>query len=196
MSWPATIFTCNRCGFKQGTVHTWGKREYLLPDGARVDVPRCISWCHGCGGIASVENLSADDKKRELTEAREELANLGFWSVRKRKWLRNKIADLEDVLALLGNRVSLARCLYCGSTSIETPRVPGASGNSEFIHPGCGGVLEAKMSDIRIAIRQTVTRYTPEGTQVERVYVDGYSAPRLCYYKELEEENARIRAAR
>jgi len=186
MSWPVTIFTCTRCDFRQGDTHTWGIREYVLADGVRVSVPRRLGWCHSCQSIAAVEDLSGDEQREELEEIQVALVVLRFWKFRERKWLRRQLADALDTLDLLKERKSPARCLHCGSADI----------GSITTHPGCGGVIQAGLSDLRIALRQIVTRYTRGGLQIECLYVQGYSAPSHEYFRKLARENARIRAAR
>lgn len=185
MSWPVTVFTCTRCDFRQGDSHTWGSREYLLADGVRVSVPRRLGWCHSCGSIAAVEDLSGDAQREECEETERELADLRFWKLRERKWLQQNLADLQDTLQLLKQRKSPARCLHCGSADI----------GSISIHPGCGGVLQAKLSDVRLALRRTVVLYTPEGMEIEHIDIDGHAAGKL-YFEGVEKMNARVRSAR
>jgi len=203
MSWPVTIYKCTHCDFEQGDSNTWGRREYLLDDGVRVSVPRQRGWCFTCQAIVATEDLSGHGQRQEINGLENAISNLGFWRIGRRRELRRKMADLRDILLLQKQRQSPARCLLCGSTEIDTPSTKIISeglvqyvAREKQLHPSCGGVFEERTSDLRIALRQSVTRYTPEGIFIECVYVEGYSVPDKAYFETLKKENAQIRASR
>lgn len=203
MSWPVTRFSCTRCDYVQGNTHTWGRREYLLDDGVRVNVPRLLGWCNDCQGVALIEDLSGDEQRAALRDGKAELSVLRFWKIRQRQMLQVVMADLCDVLELLQVRHSSARCLCCGSTSVtlfskhkETGGEMNDNQKMEFVHPGCDGTIESSFGDMRIALRPSVVFYTPKGIQIEKKYLAGYSSPSSAYFKDKDEQNARIRANR
>ena len=49
------------------------------------------------------------------------------------------------------------------------------------------------MDGLRIGLKPSVRRYTPEGTLIEQEYVPGYTSPRSEYFNDREVNNARLR---
>lgn len=105
--------------------------------------------------------------------------------------------DAIDAIEMLARRGSPARCLRCGCTKVHLPEkriLPEeqstlspcvfnstethlaavsetASRDTIFRHPGCTGELipHADENGLRIALKDTVSRYTPEGRFIEKV---------------------------
>jgi hypothetical protein len=112
-----------------------------------------------------------------------------------------KLDVARDALSFLGQRKSPARCLACGSIHVvaplvrnhepwEDPERPKATG---FTHPGCGGELWMREDGLRIGLRPSVRRYTPEGDFLDQEYLDGYTLPQSEFYLERNILNAKAR---
>ncbi len=132
MSMPADEIYCDRCDFQASTLKVWGSYEYLLPDGGRVPMSYRLGWCHSCGDLVVIEDLSvADQLTADMKKATDRLVPLiepGLRNTLKRlrPLTRREINDLklelhatESVLQLLRDRTSPARCLTCAGTDIS-----------------------------------------------------------------------------
>jgi hypothetical protein len=131
----------------------------------------------------------------------------GRWQQEVQRWesdyvkQANKLADWQDLLRLLDDRKSAPRCLKCGGHHLLAPLIRIRSANREMpkytgsIHPGCGGEIWMKEAEggLRIALRQTVSRYTPEGEFIEKIDVGGYTVAGDDYFDSLEKSNASLR---
>lgn len=71
----------------------------------------------------------------------------------------------------------------------------GKSEKNVLHHPGCGGEILARMDidGLRLALRPSVTRFTPEGILIDKEYVRGYSAPNREYRDALSASNRQYR---
>ena len=220
MSWPVTTYYCTKCDFRQGDAGTWGTREYVLPDGIRIPVNSALGWCAQCNAITAVESLDIGRREAELREAERELEKQGgqpvrrWWQIHRflvpmfwRRDLANwyffagMVEDARAALQLITMRKSPPKCLACGSDEITTPLISDTSEWTDvsqptrtgFIHPDCGGELSMVMDGLRIGLKPSVRRYTPEGILIEQEYVPGYTSPRSEYFDDREANNARIR---
>jgi len=213
MSLPVTMYYCTQCDFQQGDGGTWGTREYVLGSGVRIPVRWQIGWCESCNGIAPIEDLSSSRRIQEYREAQRTLSHLSQkssnqWFLGLSKWEResllrceDKMQDAIDALEMISIRKSPPHCLNCSSTQVHVPnkaesKVDGKSEEHVWRHIGCGGDIRARLNDdgLRLALRQSVQRYTPEGLFIEKEYVDGYSAPDDEYWDALKESNRRYRS--
>jgi hypothetical protein len=146
MSLPATNFYCTKCDFLQGDARTWGTKEYLLPNGVRLLVDWRLGWCEDCVGLAAVESLKIDNRRKKVEKAEQEFARhpprpvrrwwhlhrfvqSRLWRLRVEDWeqqsfyLTSTLDDARDTLDLLGQRKNPPRCLTCGSTRVVEPLV-------------------------------------------------------------------------
>lgn len=146
MSLPVTSYYCTGCDFQQSDAKTWGIKEYVLPNGVRLDVDWKLGWCEDCAGLAAVESLAPDVRLKELAEAEAELGALpprpmlhwwqlprfifnNAWHKRAEEWerdrfrLQSKVDDAQDALEHLKGRKQPPRCLACGSHRVHAPLV-------------------------------------------------------------------------
>lgn len=115
---------------------------------------------------------------------------IGEWE-RARLRLQSKLDDAHDALAHIRRRSQACKCLACGSHRVHAPLVTNAEpwNNPEqaqrtgFIHPGCGGELWMMEDGLRLALKPSVRRYSPEGDLIEKEFVDGYSIPDSGYFE-------------
>lgn len=191
MSLPIITLTCTGCGLRQ-TTGMGGNREYILDDGRRLQIHERSGWCHGCGGVRSIEVLDAQTWIGEIAEIRDELASVRTTT----RWLRSRLEydglffghgerarvvaltahewsrRLNDALVgleLLARRQSAPRCLACGSPHVEPP----SESEGRPMHPGCGGTFDAEITgDIMIRGRRNVHRYTSEGELLGTIRAD------------------------
>lgn len=223
MSLPTTTFFCTTCSFRQGDARTWGGKEYVLGNGVRIPLDWRLGWCHDCNGLAAVEELSEEARGDELFEAQKTLASLGpppvrrwwqlhrfllrgWWHAKAENWMYYacQVEDAQDALRLVSERKTTPRCLACGSSRVIAPLVTDRSEwrdeagrrRTGFVHPGCGGELMMVMDGMRIGLRPSIRRYTPEGEFIEKEFVKGYTSPRASYFEQRAAENNRIRGLR
>lgn len=146
MSLPVTNFYCTKCSFEQGDARTWEPKEYFLPGGVRLMVDWRLGWCEDCAGLAAVESLKIDKRRKNVEKAERELAShpprpvrrwwqlhrfvqCRLWRLRVEDWeqqsfyLAGTLDDARDTLDLLGQRKNPPRCLVCGSTRVIEPLV-------------------------------------------------------------------------
>ncbi len=210
MSLAVTTFYCTKCDFQSGDVLAWGIKEYVLGNGVRIDVPRALGLCEKCNHLCAAETLNKDFFKNEYARATQEMhafLSTGRSQQQVKQWesdyvkQANNVADWQDLLRLLDDRKSASRCLKCGGHHLLAPLIkfkeewddmPKYTGS---IHPGCGGEIWMKEAEggLRIALKPTVSRYTPEGEFIEEIYVDGYTVADPEYFDSREESNASIR---
>lgn len=134
--------------------------------------------------------------------------------------LEDDSEDAIDALEMFMNRKNPPHCLRCLSThvhelqnpqlndeALDSPRIFNASNQQTgeqkekdnngvfWQHPGCKGQIQTKPAEgeLRIALRPSVQRYTPEGLLIGKEFVSGYSAPDSKYYDALSKSNRQCR---
>jgi hypothetical protein len=120
---------------------------------------------------------------------------------RRHRSLTIALDDARDLLKLQEQRVNPPRCMECGTTNVTVPFVTNESPwedrsqprVSGFRHPNCGGEIFMIDDGLRIAVAPSVRRYTPQGDFIEKIPLEGYSAPRGEFLAEREESNANVR---
>lgn len=146
MSSLVTTFYCDCCDFEQDSSHTWGRREYVLPDGVHISLNWEIGWCQDCDGIAPIESLIEEPWQIDLREAKENIDKYSpapvryWWQLHRwifasawanrlndwksgREFFLAKVFDAEDGLSLLKSRLSPPKCLSCGGLRVTAPLV-------------------------------------------------------------------------
>lgn len=215
MSLPAMVYYCTACNFEQGAAINWGTREYVLESGVRISVRRHLGWCEPCQGLSPIEDLSSETRIQEYRKAQRALSRLeqpgrlrmlsGLtkdYTARER-FYQDQMEDAFDALEMLVTRKSPPRCLLCLSTQVHVPEQPAPNciDQPEKViggHPGCGGNILTKEhpEGLRLALRPSIHRYTPDGLFIEQVFVGGYSVPESEYWDALSESNRNLRALR
>lgn len=213
MSLPVSTFYCDKCDFEQGNAGTWGMKDYVLASGVRVSVNWQLGWCFDCDGLTAIEDLSLSKCEENYTKRQQILAEhlllhrpASMSKTKLSEWenchyyLTDEMDEVQDVIDMLKNRMNPARCLACGSTRVLADfftnndswdqSQPKATGSK---HPGCGGEIWMKESELRLAMKPSISSYTPEGDFIDRVHVPGYTVPDDEYYLARDIQNAKAR---
>jgi hypothetical protein len=127
MSWAVKTYKCQRCHLAIGDLHTWGTREYVLPNGVRLSMDWTLGWCPDCNGICAVELLDPAARQRDLDHATNDLKAYGpkpgqkadHQSVANWNYLAGLVEDAKDSLGIAFARFGHPRCLHCGGTNIS-----------------------------------------------------------------------------
>lgn len=128
------------------------------------------------------------------------LHRIGEWE-RALLRLQCKRDDARDALNLIRARSQPPKCLACGSHRVHAPLVTdeepwqdhGQPHRTGFFHPGCGGELWMMEGGLRLALKPSVRRYSPDGSLLEKEFIEGYSTPSSSYFVNLELANALAR---
>ena len=115
---------------------------------------------------------------------------IGEWE-RARLRLQGRLDDAHDAVDYIRRRSKPRKCLACGSHRVHAPLVTNTepwndadqAQRTGFIHPGCGGELWMREEGMRIALKPTVRRYSPEGDLIGKEFVEGYSVPDSGYFE-------------
>lgn len=220
MSLAVTTYYCTQCDFQSGDVRTWGTREYRLPNGVLLPVNKALGWCHDCADIAPIEDLSVEPWLDDLRRARNKVDESGERPPRG-KWrllrfvfptryhrivedwfsAQCSLDDALDGLELIRMQTRPPKCLTCGSERVHTPLVtnqePWADDaeprRTGFQHPECGGEIWMTDAGMRIGLRPTTNRYSPDGLLLETQEIGGYTLPPMEYFLNRDIQNARAR---
>ena len=147
-------YSCSGCDFRQ-VLNPLGNTGYWSDEKEYITLWLSLAWCQKCQEVTRAELLRSPEEIRVEHDA-----------TRTRRTRR----DLERYLGLLERRRSPPRCLRCGSTEIIY-----ASSDRSVVHPSCGGVLSASLSELRGQVRACTHLYTFEGEFLETV--DGLLIP-------------------
>ena len=173
------------------------------------------SYIEPCQGLSPIEDLSIETRIQEYRKAQgalgrmeqpgrlRELLGLSKDFTARVRSCQEQMEDEFDALEMLTTRKSPPRCLLCLSTKVHVPEklAPECTDQPEKViwrHPGCGGNILTKEhpEGLRLALRPSIDRYTPEGVFIEKEYVGGYSIPDSEYWDALSESNSNFRALR
>ncbi|CAG1003277.1 hypothetical protein MTYP_03080 [Methylophilaceae bacterium] len=100
--------------------------------------------------------------------------------------------------ALSPDEIPDSPCVYSVKDEApEKPELDHKEKSEQYVlhHPGCGGEILARMdmNGLRLALRPSVTRFTPEGVLIDKEYVRGYSAPNREHRDALSASNRQYR---
>jgi hypothetical protein len=101
----------------------------------------------------------------------------------RRKWLSDRLTKINNhakYIQLAQKRAGQERCLTCGSHAVK-PYKPIREGdglksqgfmyhgqcNTDFEHPGCGGMFYEKADDVRLNGKSESKFYKPDGNFIE-----------------------------
>ena len=195
MSMPSYSILCTQCDYKSSERATWGRYYYRDAEG-RFNLERQLGWCNGCQSITAIEDFG--DTAKAAGEIRSQLefirrdtgtifANiLNVLLPSRRKWLSDRLTKINNhakYIQLAQGRIGQERCLTCGSHVVK-PYKPIREGgglksqgfmyhgqcNTDFEHPGCGGMFYEKADDMRLNIKFESKFYTTDGSFIESYY--------------------------
>jgi hypothetical protein len=122
---------CTSCDYRsEGYRHFGQFYAYLLPDQTTLSLPFICAWCRGCNEVTHAEEMPTLAKiQAELESA----SRLPDW----------RLKELNILQKWRPQRVSLPKCLTCGSADFEPITVAfyNNPGPIECPHPGCNGKL-------------------------------------------------------
>jgi hypothetical protein len=200
MSWAVTTYTCQQCHLELCDLHTWGSREYVLSNDVRLPMNWTLGWCSDCNNICAVELLDPLARQGDLDQATNDLHALGprpgpqadEQSIANWNYLAGLVEDAQDAQRIAIARSGQLCCLRCGGGQVRPWQALEREPLRPF-HPACGGQMHASQDGFRIALKPTISRYTPDGRFIETVDVPGYSMPEHEYFDDRSTHNARIR---
>ena len=185
MSMTYPVYGCTQCDLENAGCNAWGQMNYHTSDGP-VPVRAHPGWCAACARVQPVEMLPTEARYQklamELEIARIEEADLDQKSrlLDGRAWrIERDLSGERDRLRTLRTRRMGPRCLICGSTEVAAlPEEPVAryreTSNPPLIatgfrHPGCGGEITIRESDMRINLDPIARMYDTTGREIPRV---------------------------
>lgn len=200
MSWAVTTYHCRACNAEFGDTHTWGLREYLMPNGVRIPMSWTLGWCPDCNNVAPVELLDEARCQDELSHAEADLHSFGprpdsmadEQAIANWNHLAGVAEDAKDALRVISERKKPLHCLICGCERI-TPWQLRTDEAMNRIHGVCGGQLEASQDEFRVALKLIGLRYNLDGDLVAEEDIEGYSVPDPAHHELRDAANARIR---
>lgn len=154
MSLSRTSITCTNCSFRGayslGDFHC----VYKSLDGPDVNAPTGPGWCAKCKTISTIQcGLSPQQLNREILDLKLQIEDKKKRFIASKndkntiEWLIGEIAERQKLMAVLGNRSAVARCIACGSTEVLAIDIPLRPKGDELLpvtHSLCGGQFVAR----------------------------------------------------
>jgi hypothetical protein len=182
MSMPSTDLICDKCEFKGSDAVVWGDFRYIK-GGLEIPLSRTLGWCAECSDFVPIEDFAIKDELlSDIDEALERI------TVRTKRWAsfsllkstrEHRLNELERLsalialLALVGERKGMEKCLHCGSLNVErfngdySGLDPYSSDKraipTGFYHSGCGGEFMASVNPIRLNLIFEPRLYSVDG---------------------------------
>jgi hypothetical protein len=193
MSVPSYSILCNQCDYKSSSRASHG-RYFYKDDEGQFNLERQLGWCNGCQSITAIEDFSDTSKaaskiRSELESIRRDtgtvfanILNVLFKS--RRAWIDSIIETINSYakyIELAKARTGQERCLKC-SSYVVVPYKPAKEGGgfkekgdfmyhgeyqTDFEHPGCGGMFYEKADNVRLHGKFEPRFYKPDGSCIE-----------------------------
>ena len=193
MSVPSYSILCTQCDYRSSSNATNGQYYYKDDEGL-FNLERQLGWCNGCQSITAIEDFSDTSKaaskiRSELESIRRDtgtvfanILNVLFKS--RRAWIDSIIETINSYakyIELAKARTGQERCLKCSSYVVE-PYKPAKEGGgfkekgdfmyhgehqTDFEHPGCGGMFYEKADNVRLHGKFEPRFYKPDGSCIE-----------------------------
>ena len=192
MSVPSYSILCTQCDYRSSSNATNGQYYYKDDEGL-FNLERQLGWCNGCQSITAIEDFSdaakvAGEIRSNLYSIRRDtgtvfanILNVLFKS--RREWIDSTIETINSYakyIELAKARTGQERCLKC-SSYVVVPYKPAKEGgdldvrgfmyhgerNTDFEHPGCGGMFYEKADDVRLHGKFEPRFYTTDGVFIE-----------------------------
>ena len=193
MSFPSYSILCTQCDYDSSSRASHGS-YYYKDDEGEFDLERQLGWCNGCQSITAIENFDKTSKVASEIRSKLELINLKMAAVwanilnvlfkSRREWLDSTIETINSYakyIELAEARTGQERCLKC-SSYVVVPYKPAKEGGgfkekgdfmyhgehqTDFEHPGCGGMFYEKADDVRLHGKFEPRFYTTDGVFIE-----------------------------
>ena len=195
MSVPSYSILCTQCDYVSSSRASHGLYYYKDGDG-QFNLERQLGWCNGCQSITVIEDFSdaakvAGEIRSNLYSIRRDtgtvfanILNVLFKS--RREWINSTIETINSYakyIELAEVQTGQERCLKC-SSYVVIPYKPTKEGgdldlhgfmyhgerNTDFVHPGCGGMFYEKADDVRLNIKSELRFYKSDGSFIESYY--------------------------
>ena len=193
MSVPSYSILCTQCDYRSSSNATNGQ-YYYKDDEGQFNLERQLGWCNGCESITAIEDFSdaakvAGEIRSNLYSIRRDtgtvfanILNVLFKS--RREWIDSTIETINSYakyIELAKARAGQERCLKC-SSYVVVPYKPAKEGGgfkekgdfmyhgehqTDFEHPGCGGMFYKKADDVRLHGKFEPRFYKPDGSFIE-----------------------------
>jgi len=178
---PFDIISCQKCDEQWDSTKLWGEFKYVLDTGQEIYLDRTFGWCYHCNTFQPVEVLpklqEIEEEIKELKNKADELNSRGFFeslfdnrSKERVSFLEEQIADAEAHIEWRKNRSSEPKCLKCSNADFEIVdyRLQESTERKlEFTHPGCGGGLVTRKSEIRLNMRLNTYLFNGDGVALK-----------------------------
>ena len=198
MSVPSYSILCTQCDYDSSSRATIGRYYYKDNEGL-FNLERQLGWCNGCQRITAIEDFSQTFQAATKIRSQSELVSrntgsvwaaiLNVLSKSSREWLASNIKTINSYakyIELAEDRVGQERCLTCSSYVVIPYKPTKDKGgfkergdfmyhgkhNTDFEHPGCGGMFYEKADDVRLHGQLRSKFYKPDGTFAESNYAD------------------------
>lgn len=162
MSIDSARIACTGCDYESTEVYRPIRISYKARGGRVIETSRAKGWCYACADYSDIEGVSKEDlnealatKERERLEARsrQDELSIGLLSNLLRRPekkmiqlqiedLEKKIAEIAELIEIVRNRKSNARCLKCGSDRTVKVRFDPESNIAHNFQHECGGHLQ------------------------------------------------------
>ena len=193
MSVPSYSILCTQCDYRSSSNATNGQ-YYYKDDEGQFNLERQLGWCNGCQSITAIEDFSDTSKaaskiRSELESIRRDtgtvfanILNVLFKS--RREWIDSTIETINSYakyIELAKARTGQERCLKC-SSYVVVPYKPAKEGGgfkekgdfmyhgehqTDFEHPGCGGMFYEKADNVRLHGKFEPRFYKTDGVFIE-----------------------------
>ena len=193
MSFPSYSILCTQCDYDSSSRASHGIYFYKDDEG-QFNLERQLGWCNGCESITAIEDFSDTSKaageirsnlysiRRDTGTVFANILNVLFKS--RREWIDSTIETINSYakyIELAKARTGQERCLKC-SSYVVVPYKPAKEGGgfkekgdfmyhgehqTDFEHPGCGGMFYEKADDVRLHGKFEPRFYKPDGSFIE-----------------------------
>ena len=195
MSVPSYSIRCTKCDYRSSSRASDGRYYYRDGEG-RFNLERQLGWCNGCQRITPIEDFAdaadaASKIRSELEFIRRDTGTifqniLNALFASRRKWIKKIVDNINNhakYIQLAQKRTGQERCLTCGSHVVEAYKPTREGGglksqgfmyhgqcNTDFEHPGCGGMFYEKADDVRMHGKFDSKFYTADGVFIESYF--------------------------
>ena len=196
MSVPSYSILCTQCDYNSSSRASHGIYYYKNDEG-QFNLERQLGWCNGCHSITAIEDFGKTAEAATKIRFELELISLKtgtFWAnifnvlfKSCREWIASIVEttlSYAKYIEIAKVRTGQERCLTC-SSYVVVPYKPTKEGggfkekgdfmyqgehNTDFEHPGCGGMFYEKADNVRFNGKSEYRFYKPNGHFIESYY--------------------------
>ena len=196
MSVPSYSILCNQCDYKSSSRASHG-RYFYKDDEGQFNLERQLGWCNGCQSITAIEDFGKTSTAASEIRSKLELISLKTVTVwanilnilfkSRREWIGSIVESTRSYakyIELAKVRTGQERCLKCSSYVVIPYKPTKERGGfkekgdflyhgkyqTDFEHPGCGGMFYEKADNVRFSCKSESRFYKPDGSFIESYY--------------------------